>query len=171
MNDATHMRSIVTKCISPIRYLLARSTGGRDDDIRGVVAIEFAIVALILVVMMICTVDLGMGFYRKMQVQNAAQAGAQYAAMQGFTETSISGAVRAATSFAGISASPLPKQFCGCPANTGVTSIVCSSTCSGGSAPGTYVSVSAQGTYTTILSYPLIPNSFTLSSQSTVRIQ
>jgi Flp pilus assembly protein TadG len=144
---------------------------GRDDGIRGVVAIEFAIVAIVLVVLMVCTVDLGMGFYRKMQVQNAAQAGAQYAAARGFAESSITNAVTAASSFSGISASPAPTQFCGCPSNTGVTSVSCSATCTGGSAPGNYVSVSAQGTYTTILSYPLIPNAFILTSQSTVRIQ
>jgi len=164
------MQRVVTKRILACADL-ARFISGRDDGTRGAVAIEFAILAMILVVMMVCTVDLGMGFYRKKQVQNAAQAGAQYAAAKGFSESSISSAVKAATSFSGISASPAPTQFCGCPSDTGVTSISCSSTCSGGAARGTYVSVSAQGTYNTILPYPLIPNSFTLVAQSTVRIE
>jgi Flp pilus assembly protein TadG len=165
------MRGLVAKrIIYPLRYHCTRFLGGKGDGIGGVVAIEFAMVAVVLMVMMVCTVDIAMGFYRKMQVQNAAQAGAQYAARRGFGESSIASAVTAATSFSGISASPAPTQFCGCPSNTGVASVGCGSTCSGGSAAGTYVSVSAQGTYTTVLSYPLIPNSFTLSSKSTVRI-
>jgi hypothetical protein len=82
----------------------------------------------------------------------------------------MSNAVTSATSFAGISASPAPSQFCGCPASTGVTVVACSSTCSG--APvGTYVTASAQATYTTLLTYPLLPKTYTFTAQSTVRIQ
>jgi len=144
---------------------------GGDAGSRGVAAIEFAIIAPILVLLMVCTVDLGQGIYRKMQVQNAAQAGAQYAAVHGFTASSISAAVTNATTFSGISASPSPTQFCGCPSVTGVTSASCNSTCTGGISSGTYVTASAQATYTTILPYPLLPTSFTFAAQSTVRIQ
>ena len=150
---------------------LRRLASGKADGCRGTAAIEFAIVGPMLVVMMVCTVDLGAGMFRKMQVQNAAQAGAMYAALHGFTASSISNAVTSASGFSGVSASPAPSQFCGCASNSGVTSITCTSTCSGGSTPGTYVTVSAQGVYTTILPYPMVPESFTLTSQSTVRIQ
>jgi hypothetical protein len=106
-----------------------------------------------------------------MQVQNAAQMGAQYAAVRGFDAAAISNVVTNATSYAGIAASPAPNQFCGCPSNTGVAVISCSSTCSGGASPGTYVSVSAQASYTPILPYPGVPATFTLTAQPTVRIQ
>ena len=149
---------------------LRRFIANGDDGIRGVAAIEFAMIAASLILMMICVVDIGIGLYRKMQVQNAAQAGAQYAIVHGFAASSIASAVTAATTFSGITASPAPNQYCGCPSNTGIASTDCSSTCSDGSKPGTYVAVSAQGTYDTILQYPLISNSFTLTAQSTVRI-
>ena len=106
-----------------------------------------------------------------MQVQDAAQAGAQYAAVHGFNASSISNAITGATSYSGISASPAPAQFCGCASATGISTVACGSQCPGNIAAGTYVTASAQSTYTTILPYPVIANSFALSAQSTVRIQ
>jgi Flp pilus assembly protein TadG len=141
-----------------------------DRGTNGTMAVEFAIIAPALVLMMACTVDLGMGIYRKMQVENAAQAGAEYAIEHGYTG-SIANVVSNATTFSGIIASPGPSEFCGCPSSTGITSAACNSTCPSGVAAGTYVTVSAQGTYNTILPYPVIPHTFTFAAQSTVRIQ
>jgi hypothetical protein len=128
--------------------------------------------------MMVATADFGMGFYRKMQVYDAAQAGAQWAMRNGFQSpgTSISNAVTGATSFSGIAATPAPSQFCGCAASTGVTANSdpppnCGSRCPDGTVAGLYVTASAQATYTTMLSYPGIPASFTFPAQTTVRIQ
>ena len=149
---------------------LRQFISGLDTGIKGTVAIEFAIIGPALVLMMACTIDLGMGISRKMQVQNSAQAGAEYAIAHGFT-ASIANAVTSATSFSGITASPAPSEFCGCPSSSGVTNVTCNSTCSSGAVAGTYVTASAQATYNTILSYPLIPNSFVFTAQSTVRIQ
>ena len=172
MKDAPEMQlDLKKRAIAAISRSLVRSLVHAKDDIRGVAAIELAIVCPLLAVLMVCTADLGMGIYRNMQVQNAAQAGAAYAMLHGFTSSAISTAVASATSLSEIAASPAPSQFCGCPSNAGIANIACSSTCAGGSSPGTYVSVSAQATYRTILPYPLVANSFTLTAQSTVRIQ
>jgi Flp pilus assembly protein TadG len=140
-------------------------------DRRGVAAIEFAIMVPTLVMMTVCTVDLGMGIYSNMQVQGAAQAGAQYAMVHGFDPNSISTAVSNATGQSGISASPSPLQYCGCATSAGVTNVTCGSPCPAGAVSGTYVQVSTQGTYTTILPYPMIANSFTLTAQAVVRVQ
>jgi Flp pilus assembly protein TadG len=144
---------------------------GMRDDRRGVAAIEFAIMAPALVMMTVCTVDLGMGIYSNMQVQNAAQAGAQYAMVHGFDASLISNAVSSATGQSGISASPAPVRYCGCATSAGVTNVTCGSTCPAGAVYGTYVQVSTQGTYTTILPYPMIANSFNLTAQAAVRVQ
>ena len=140
-------------------------------DIRAVAAIEFAIIVPVLLFMMIAVVDFGMAIYSNMQVQNAAQAGAQYAIAHGFNANSISQAVTSATNLPGITVSAGPTKFCGCPSSAGVTNTACNSICSGGATPGTYVTVSAQGSYTTIVPYPMIPSNFTFTSPSTVRIQ
>ena len=141
-----------------------------ESGTQGVSAVEFGFTAPILVLLLVCTADLGLGAYRDMQVQNAAQAGSQYAVAHGFNPSAMSNAVTSATTFAGISASPAPSQFCGCPSSTGVTVVACSSTCSGAPA-GTYVTASAQATYTTLLTYPLLPKTYNFTAQSTVRIQ
>jgi Flp pilus assembly protein TadG len=148
-----------------------RAVSRLRTDAAGVAAIELSIIAPTLVLALICTADLGLGIYRNMQVQNAAQAGAEYAVTHGFTTTGIVSAVQAATTYSAVTASPAPTQFCGCASATGVATATCSSTCSGGSAAGTYVSVSALATYNTLLPYPLLPSRFTLTAQSTVRLQ
>lgn len=152
------------------RRKLRQFISAGDEATSGVAAIEFAVTASCLVLLMICVVDLGMGFYRKMQVQSAAQNGANYVMLHGFDATSIASAVTTATSFADLSASPAPVQYCGCPSNTGIASGICSSVCADGSTPITYVLVSAQGTYNTVLSYPLIPSSIVLTAQARVRV-
>lgn len=121
--------------------------------------------------MIVCSIDLGFGFYRSMQVQNAAQAGAAYAITHGFDATAIGTAISSATTFSSIQASPQPIRFCGCAASSGITTATCGSPCADGSQAGTYITVSAQAAYTTILAYPMLPDSYTLASQSTVRIQ
>jgi Flp pilus assembly protein TadG len=137
----------------------------------GNAAVEFALIVPLLVLLAIGCFDFSMGIYRKMQVDDAAQVGAQYAVVHGYDSAKISNVVVNATSFAGISASPAPTQFCGCPSAAGLTVVACNSICSNGLTSGAYVTVSSSGTYNTILSYPMIPSSFTLTGQGTVRLQ
>jgi Flp pilus assembly protein TadG len=134
-----------------LQRAFARFAGATDDASSGGAAVELAIIAPLLILMMISTVDLGMGFYRKMQVGEAAQAGAQYAMLNGFNSSKISTAITSATSFLGIAASPAPSQSCGCAASTGVTAASCGSQCPDTTVAGTYVTASAQATYNTIL--------------------
>lgn len=164
---ATFLKRKMLRNWGSVRSLLR----AMSDDRCGVAAIEFAVMAPTLVMMTICTVDLGMGIYRNMQVQNAAQAGAQYAMTHGFDASLISSIVSSATGLPGISASPPPVQYCGCATSAGVANVACGSSCPTGAVYGQYVQVSTQGTYTTILPYPMIASSFTLTAQSNVRVQ
>ncbi len=137
----------------------------------GNAAIEAALIAPVLAVMLVGIADFGMAVYRKMQVQHAAQAGAEYAMVHGFDSAAITSAVTGATAFTGVAATPAPAQSCGCASGTTVTAAACGSTCAGGSAAGTYVTVSSHGAYTTILPYPGFPASLTFDAASVVRIQ
>jgi len=141
------------------------------QDRAGGSAIEFALIGPMFVLLMVCMIDMGFGFYRKMQTQSAAQAGAQYAIAHGFKAETVTAAAMQATSYSGISVSPAPSQFCGCATSTGLTSTACGSVCTGGATAGTYVMVSAQATYSTLLPYPTLPSTFLFTAQSTVRIQ
>jgi Flp pilus assembly protein TadG len=138
-------------------------------DRTGVTAVEFAIIAPVMVLMFICMADLGIGVYTDMQVNNAAQYGTEYALAKGYDSSAISSAVRTSTSLSGVNVTP--TQFCGCPSSGSIVSNSCSATCSDGSKSGTFVQVAVSDTYATMLRYPGLPSSFNLTAQSTVRIQ
>ena len=163
--------NISARIAASLRSSLRCLASGSDEGIAGVSAVEFAIIAPVFVLATICTIDLGAGFYRKMQVQNAAQVGAQFAALHGFDSNNIENAITSATAFAGIAASPAPTQFCGCASDSGIGVIDCASKCPSGLSPGSYVTASAQATYNTILPYPLLPSSYTFNAQSILRVQ
>src|SRR5437867_11818042 len=148
------------------RRWLCQLAFGRELGTAGAAAVEFAILSSLLVLMMVAVMDLGMGLYRGIQVRNAAQAGAAYAMAKGYNASSITSAVLNATSFSQVSASPAPTQFCGCPTTAGITTVTCGSTCVGGSSAGTYVRASATGSYTTLMRYPLFPDSFNYAIQA-----
>ena len=156
--------------------LLCRFLSNRGEGVRGLAAIEFAGIAMMLVMMAVGTADVGVGFFRKMQVQNAAQAGASYAMAHEFNAASVTrivSAVQAATNFSGVEAAPLPYLFDGCPSTTGVISADASSKCPDGTASGAYVRISARGVYRTIVPLAAIgmPVSFTFTASSTVRVR
>ncbi len=137
----------------------------------GVAGVEFAILCPWLVLLMVCMTDVGLGVYAKMRVQNAAQVGAQYAAYHGFDNVAIAAAVAQAVDLSGLVLSPSPNKFCGCPTSSGVVVSDCASVCPSNLSPGHYVTVSSQATYSTLLPYPTIPQRFTFTAQSTVRVE
>ena len=140
-------------------------------SISGVSSVEFALAAPMLATILALLVDFGVGFYEKMQVNDAAQAGAQYAIEHGWDSTAISNAVTGATTLSGVSASPAPAQSCGCPSTSGLTTVTCGTTCTGGLTAGTYVTVSAQVSYSPLMSSPILGSTITLTAQSIARIQ
>jgi len=140
------------------------------QDRTGVTAIEFAIIAPVMVLMFICMADLGLGVYTDMQVNNAAQYGTEYALAKGYDSSAITTAVKNSSSLSNATVSP--TEFCGCPGSSGVITNSCNASCSdGGGKSGTYVQVAVSSTYTTMLRYPGLPSSYSLSAQSTVRLQ
>lgn len=141
-------------------------------DQRGIAGIEFAIIASVLALVFIAVFDLGTGFFRRMQAQSAAQRGAIYASISGFD---ASGITKTITSAAGTpSATPAPRKFCGCPSQTNVVEVTCSSTCNVAGATvnaGVYVSAGAQTQYTPLLKFIGLPTIMTFQSTQVLRIQ
>jgi len=152
---------------STLRRFFARVAG----DQSGVAAVELGLLAPVLTLMMVSVIDIGLGVYRKMQVEDAAQVGTQYAMRNGFDANAISNAVVSATSFSSITASPAPVQFCGCATGSGISAVSCGTTCPGGAVAGTYTMVSAQATYSSLLNYQIVPQNYNFSAQSTARLQ
>ena len=127
--------------------------------------------APILVFLSIGVIDFGAGTYRQMQVQEAAQLGAQYAVIHGFDASAISDQVATSTAFSTVTATPAPTSYCGCVASGAVQTATCGSQCANGVAAGSYVTVRTAAQYSTTLAYPSIPRAFSLSGQATVRLQ
>ena len=136
----------------------------------GGAAVEFSVAAPVLAIIFVPLIDIGMAVYQQMQVQDAAQAGAQYAMVHGWNSGAIETAVTSATGLS-VNAAPAPSKTCGCPDSSSISPAACGSTCADGRAAGTYVTVGAQATYTPLLPYPTLGNSVTLSAQATARIQ
>jgi len=137
---------------------------------RGTAAIEFALAIPILLVLAAGTAEIGFAVYEAMQVYDSVEAGVLYAAKNGFDATGISAAVVNATGMSGITATPAPTQFCGCPSAGGVVTATCGATCGSGGVAGTYVRISAAYTHETILNYPSFGLPTTLTAQSVVRL-
>jgi TadE-like protein len=158
-----------------------------EDGIAGAALIEFTIFAPLLVVMSIYLMDFGLLFYRQMQVQNAAQAGVDWAvANHVFNAAGITAAVNNATTYTDItlptdSLNPNPIERCGCPSSAGGLSFtaynppiacrVCGTPPST-SVGGLYVTVQTQAIWNSFIQYGLFPNpTRTLTAQATARIQ
>jgi Flp pilus assembly protein TadG len=136
---------------------------------EGSAAIEFAVFIPTFAIFVTGVIELGFGIYQAVRVSNAAEAGMLYASKNGFNATGISSAVANATGIPGISASPAPTQFCGCPSSTGITTISCSSTCANGNAPGQYIQVNAQIARVSLVSFPGLGLPSTLSATAILR--
>jgi len=139
-----------------------------NRDKSGIAAVEFGVVVPMLALMVLAVSDIGLGFARKMQVENVVQLGASYAVVRGFDASAISAIV---TGDSSISASPAPALYCGCATGSGISGVACGSTCSNGAMAGTYASISAQATYNTNLNYQVVPSTYTFTAQSTVRLR
>ena len=162
-----------------------------EEGIAGAALVEFTIFAPMLVIMSIYTMDYGLLFYKKLELQNAAQAGAQWAmANRVYNSSYIQIAAQNATKVPANNFNVTSSQFCGCsedsggnPAVTQLSTGACnlaSATCTHG-VPGTYVSVTATPTttYHSSFAYRLVPSTYSstcgvaqsMCVTSTVRIQ
>lgn len=140
---------------------------------RGAIAVESAVVAPLLFSVLLPMADLSLATLRKMAVIHAAEAGARYAWVNGWTQSAVAAAVVGSTAAYKISASPAPTEWCGCPDpnGSGITSASCGSICPGNVPAGTYVTASATLNYTPISPVPILQNPTVLAAQSTIRIQ
>jgi Flp pilus assembly protein TadG len=138
---------------------------------RGSAAIEFALISPVFVILLIGVVELGFAGLGAMRVQDAAEAGALYAQVNGWDAAGIAAAVTNATGATGITATPAPVNFCGCPGADGITAADCAGECADGSAPGKYVTVSASMPRLSIMPETISTLPPALTAHSTVRIQ
>lgn len=131
----------------------------------GVAAIEFAIIAPVLLVLIVSGIELGLAIRDSLRAQAAAAEGAYYAAANGFDADKIALAVVNGTGASGLRASPAPSLFCGCPSASGTAVAACDATCDDGIAARKYVKVNASITRISVLDAHLgLPTEITRQS-------
>lgn len=141
------------------------------SESRGTAAIEFGIIAPVLVVVLFGLVELSFAVQQAMQVQDAAEAGAVYAGKHGWNAAGIVSAVVNATGAAGVTADPPPVQFCGCPSAGGIAAVACTDTCAGGGSPSHYARISASMPHTPILTGMGLPIPDVFTGHAVVRVE
>ena len=139
---------------------------------NGNAIVELALVTPLLLLFLLGAFDFGRVFYTAMAVTGAAHTGAQYGAQSTSTVTDTAGmtlAVTQASPGLGITASPSPQRVCRC--ETGAAIVSCTTTTSGCLPLRVYASVTAQATFSTIVNYPGIRRTRTISRNAQIRAQ
>ena len=145
---------------------------GRKRSEAGIATAEMALVSPLLLLMFVVTADFGRVFYTAIALSNAARAGAQFGSYSVAQTGNTAGMNQAANLEAqdiggGVTVSS--QRFCKC---SNGSSVNCTTgTCTGYGPPQVFVQVTASKTFTTLLSYPGVPNTLPLSRTAIMRAQ
>jgi Flp pilus assembly protein TadG len=147
---------------------------------RGGALLELAVVMPILLMLVVGTIDFGRVFYRGMAVAQAARAGAEFGAQNTGASANEAGIKNAAiTSVASdltlVDGDIAWSRSCECATDTGVFSATspandCSASCAVGSHLVIAVNVTVTKGFTTIISYPRIPHTVTITRTVKIRV-
>jgi Flp pilus assembly protein TadG len=113
----------------------------------GSVMIEFAIGLPVLLLLVVGMLDLGRFGLQKSAMLQGARAGAQYGMAAPNDTANINLTAQSATGLTGVTATS--TKFCECVSGTAVG---CGTTCTGGGAPKTYITVNTTKTFASVLS-------------------
>ncbi|HEY8570999.1 TadE/TadG family type IV pilus assembly protein [Phenylobacterium sp.] len=136
-------------------------------DKAGASAVEFALVAPVLCMVAAGTVDAGRYIARTIEVNAAAQAGADYAKVAGWNAAGIAGVVRNAAKGSVTALPAVLSQGC---AVSGAIVAPSGARCPEGDLPGRFVTVRAQTTFTPLAPWPAIPLPSRITADAQVRI-
>jgi uncharacterized membrane protein len=131
------------------------------------VAIEFALIAPVAMLMLVGVIDYGMAVYDRMQLSSAVRAGIQYAMHHSANPATIEQVVMSALTIDQSAVTVTAQQVCECP---GGAAAECDETCPDG-ARRTFIRIEAVQQHDALFDYPGISNPTTLQAQALVRIQ
>lgn len=141
----------------------------------GSVTVELALLVPIMAFMLVGAIDFGSYVFGKMQLQNASRAGAQYAIQAAGNiddSAAITAAVQAASDLEA-STTVTTEAFCGCADGSESTpdgTLGCNNDCAGGEFPALSIRVTVENTFTTLFSYPGIPDTLDLTGQTVMQL-
>lgn len=132
----------------------------------GIAAVEFALIAPILALILIVTIDMGLFIKSKMQIHNAANVIADYVASQdGDDDVQIV----AEESYAGVFADIVAVSDFSCECNDGVSQS-CPVICAADDHQRRFIDVTVSGSFSPIFSYPGFENNMLLESSARARV-
>ncbi|MFQ5784776.1 MAG: TadE/TadG family type IV pilus assembly protein [Alphaproteobacteria bacterium] len=135
--------------------------------------VELALLIPIFVLILLGSVDYGSMIVEKMQLQNAARSGMQYALQSSANIDDTEGIEEVVRLARGDEdedeeLNVSTSVFCECADGS---AIVCTATCTGNQPPRRFVDVTVDKNYQMVFSYPGFGNSTTLTGQATVRVR
>lgn len=137
-------------------------------DESGLAAVELALVLPFLLLMLAGLIDASRLISENMQVQSAAQAGADHALRHGWSEPDVRQAIVGAASI-GVAADPAPRLMKACVSGTEIVETA-AAICPTGEPPGDYVVASARAAFEPLFPWPGILLPQTLSTSIVARI-
>jgi Flp pilus assembly protein TadG len=147
--------------------------GGRRHFKLGQAAVELALVAPVFSLLLLGTADFGRAFYFNQEVVAAARAGAQYGS-QSVTAASDTSGISAAALANGTNVPGLTESssFCTCESPTPTGETACGTGyCNGANSTATYVTVTTSATFKTLVNYPGVPHTATMSGSAIMQVQ
>ena len=145
-----------------MRYMLENFL----NDLTGTSAVEFVLIAPLVAVLFVGTVDYGIFIREKMRLKNTTISVAEYIAKAG--NDLERDTVAAAAYGEGVQDITLTSEFV-CECADGIT-YVCPLDCGEGDYQRRYTSVTATGTFRALFPYPGVADSITLQSTSRSRV-
>jgi len=132
----------------------------------GNAVVEFALIAPILMLMILGLVDAGRAIGANARLGNGVTAGLRYALSDSYATDDIASAAMDGSRYADGEATVNVTRFCECPDGT---SIACSGTCDAGF-KRIFVQVDMARTESTIFSYPIIGDAFTVTRTGSLQV-
>ena len=146
---------------------------GRSTSSRGTSNVEMAMILPVLLLLTLGAVDLGRMFYDAVGVANAARAGLSY----GSLSTAYSQNTTKITEVANADSVSLQggvtlnvTRICHCVDDDVHTQVDCETGTCGGPDPWVYLKVQASKTYSTMLPFPGVPDSVTITRDAYMQV-
>ncbi|MGH7779772.1 MAG: TadE/TadG family type IV pilus assembly protein [Candidatus Binataceae bacterium] len=139
---------------------------------RGQSAVELAVAAIVMSVLLVIAADFGRLYYTNIAVNSAARAAAQYATQSLITAGQSSAnqiTIATAGSTDGGSGISVTSSLCTCGAGSSVAA--CPSGYCANNPGADYVTVTASKGFSTIVSYPGLSNPMTLTGTAIMQVQ
>ncbi|WP_374371136.1 TadE/TadG family type IV pilus assembly protein [Dongia sp.] len=143
---------------------------------RGAPAVEFALVAPLLILMLMGTLDFGLAVRAKSETEAAARAALQKGFGNMWDTVAMTTAAKAALSYDPtvqdtLALSTMPSCYCNGVLTDSGDTCTKESTCGGGGRPEYYLTINVTRTYDMLLDYFIVSDTLNLTASATARTQ